>query len=55
MSCRKEEMKKKYGAEFIGPFWLVLGGIVYRLIGRNGECEQQRQHFGGCYSDGSFF
>ena len=26
MNSRKEEMMKKYGAEFIGTFWLVLGG-----------------------------
>jgi len=37
MNSRKEEMMKKYGAEFIGTFWLVLGGIVYRFIGSNGE------------------
>jgi len=28
---------QKYGAEFFGEFWLVLGAIVYRFIeGRKG-------------------
>jgi glycerol uptake facilitator-like aquaporin len=26
ISKAKEKTKKKYGAEFIGTFWLVLGG-----------------------------
>ena len=28
---------KKYGAEFIGTFWLVIGEAIYRLIGSTAD------------------